>query len=630
MNVGLFGFLKKEEKTQQKETLPVVLRTENVNEALLKVSTSNNIPLSSLDFEILDFTTFIKVGDASEFVELDEQSRELVHMEEFLINEENEIKQVYEIEINRADFSDDFELIGEIKVNKHFTHAVYILKPESLLIYRPGIERKIKQELNKKKLRNSMLIELFDDKMNQDIEKIVAKIRVLGEIEHNEEIELCRGIDPIKNIEGQVIYHYLKRKENIKNELIFPVKKGEVLIEIIKPKQGRNGRNCKGKIIKVPKVREFNIPTINFNPKEIKKEENNEKIVYVALKDGYIYKEADLYSIKDEMEIKQINIKTGNVSGAKDSNVKLEVKESDALKEAIGDNMTVETTVLIVRGNVGNSAKINAEELTVHGQTHQKAKLYADKAFINVHKGYIEGREIEINRLEGGVVKGKKVKIKQAIGGKVIAEEVEFEIVGSHVEVYALKEIKIKKLKGSENKFIISPLEVLGLNADADKLEKKIEEIKRYIEIKTKEYNKRKNILIKNKPAIEKYMQSYRENKKKGVKTSSAILKKIKEYNEFKDKTLELKNEIFLLQKDMQEIQETLQNFQTAIFNAKIISLSPWTSYNRIEFDMVEPPVKLKYDTKGNEGVCGFKLKDYGDAFKIVKIKVDNDSGTEG
>jgi len=625
--LGLFDFLKKEEKTQKKETLPVVVRTENVNDALLKISASNNIPLSSLDFDILDFKTYIKVGN-SEFVELDEQSRELVHMEDFLINEENEFKQVYEIEIKKYEFLDDFEMIGEVKFNRYFTHATYILKKESLLIYNPELQARLKTELNKKKIRNSMLIELFDENMNKDIEKVIAKIRVLGELENNEEIELCSGVDPIQNIEGKVFYHYLTKKQNIKNELIFPVKTGDLLIEILKPQQGRNGRDCKGKIIKIPSVGEFTLPTINVNPKEIKKEENDKKILYIARKDGYIYKEGDIYTIKDEMEISQINLKTGNVSGAKDSNVTLDVKESDALKEAIADNMTVETTILNVRGNVGKSAKINAKELTIEGQTHQKAKIFADKAFVNVHKGYIEGKEIKINRLEGGTVKGKKVKIKQAIGGRVIAEEIEFDLMGSHLEVYALKEIKINKLKGSENRLTISPLEVLGLNADADKLEKQIEEIKRNIKIKTDEYNKRRQIIAKNKPTVEKLMSVYKQNKSTGVRTSQVIIKKIKEFNKLKEKTLELKNEILLLQKEMKALKETLENYQTAIFNAKIISLSPWSAYNRIEFDMVEPPVKLTYDTKGSEGACGFKLRDLGDTFKIVKIKVKNDSGS--
>jgi hypothetical protein len=626
MKLGLFKFLKKEEKKEKEVNLPIVLRTENVNEALLKVSSENNIPLSSLDFEILHYETFIKVGD-NDFVELDEQTKEVITTEEFLVNEENEIKQVYEIEIKKFEFADDLELIGDIEFNKYFTDVKYIIKPQSLIIYRPQIERRIKNELNKKKVKNSMLIDILDTDMDNDIEKIIAKVRVLGQLEHEETVRLCRGIDPIENIEGKVIYHYLKNRDK-KNELLFPVKKDEILIEIVKPIQGRNGRDCRGKIILIPKVREFNIPKINFKSNEIKKEEDERRIVYIALKDGYIYKDGEFYTIKDEMEIKQINIKTGNVRGAKDSNVKLEVKESDALKEAIADNMVVETTELIVRGNVGKSAKINALDLKVHGQTHQKAKIYANKAFINVHKGYVEGKEIEINRLESGMVKGKKVKINQAIGGKVIAEEVEFGIMGSHVEVYALKKIDIKKIKGSENKLIISPLKVLGLDADANKLEKQIEEVERNIEIKTKEYKKRKEILIKNKPTIEQYMKKYKENKQKGIKTSPSVLKKIKEYNEYKDKTLELKSEIMLLKKDLQELKETLQNFQNAIFNAKIIAHSPWPAYNRIEFDMVEPPIKLKYDTKGTEGTCGFKLKDYEDAYKIVKIKVKDDSST--
>lgn len=628
--MGLFDFLKKEE-TKKEIQLPFVVRTENVNESLMNVSKTNKIALSSLDFEILDFKTYIKIGNSGDFVEVDDKNKHFLQMRDFLINENNHIKQVYEIEIKKAKFDKNFELIGKMDVNKFLTRAKFIISPESTLVYKRNLEKRLKEELNKKKLRNSFLIELFDEKMNYDIEKVVAKLRVLGKLENEEEIELCHGIDPVENVEGKVLYHYLTKKENLENHLIFPVKKGDLLIEVIKAIQGKNGRDCRGKIIKIPKVRKFEIPDIHINPNEIKKEEDERKIKYIALKDGYIYKEGDSYSIKDKMEIRQINLKTGNVSGAKDSNIKLEVKESDALKEAIADNMVVETTVLIVRGNVGNSAKINAKELKIQGQTHQKAKIYADKAYINVHKGYAEGKEIEVNRLENGIVKGRKVKIKQAIGGKIIAHQVEVELMGSHLEIYALNEIVIKKLKGSENKLIISPAKVLDIGDDVDKIEKKIQEVERNIEIKISEYNKRKQILLKNKPTIERMVAQYKENKKKGIKTSPTTLKKIKEYNDFKDKTLELKNEIVMLKQELQELNETLQNFQTAIFNAKIVSYSPWTAYNRIEFDILEPPVKLTYDTKGDEGVCGFKIKDYGNEYKIVKIKVKkDDSGAKG
>jgi hypothetical protein len=290
--------------------------------------------------------------------------------------------------------------------------------------------------------------------------------------------------------------------------------------------------------------------------------------------------------------------------------------------------MKVETTFLVVRGNVGNSAKIVSKELRVEGQTHQKSKIKSGSAYVNIHKGYLEGKDVEVNRLEGGVIRGKNVKVKQAIGGKIFAHNVEVEILGSHVEIHALNEIKIKSLKGSENKLIISPKEVLGVKGSAEEIEKKIEEIKRHLEIKILNYNKRKQVIAKNKPVIQKLFKEYTENKKRGLKTPALTLKKIKEFNDFKEKTIELKEQIKHLQEEIKELKEHLQEYQIAIFNAKIISFSPWKAFNRIVFDMIEPPISLVYDTKGDEGVCGFKLKDLGDTYKIVKIKVKDDSGS--
>ena len=120
----------------------------------------------------------------------------------------------------------------------------------------------------------------------------------------------------------------------------------------------------------------------------------------------------------------------------------------------------------------------------------------------------------------------------------------------------------------------------------------------------------------------------YIENKKKGLKTSQNIIKKIKEFEIYKNKFLELKSEIEELKRDKEIILHDIDSVQNSAYLAKIISYSPWREFNRIEFDLIEPPVKLTYDTKGNEGICGFKLKDLGDDFKIVKIKVEDDIGS--
>jgi hypothetical protein len=626
--MGFFDFFKKDNKENKKEidALPLVVRVENINDALLNISKKYNIPLSSLDFEILEVKTYIKTEDDPEFVEVDEESKIFLANEDFLRNEKNEIKQVYEIEIKKYEIS-DFELIGDMKINNKFTEAKFIISPKSLLI---NVDfDKLKKELNKKKVRNSLLINIFDEEMNKSIERIVAKIKIIGSLENEEEIILCKGLDEIPTIQGEIIYHYKKNETSLKKELIYPVKKDEILIEIKKPRLGKNGRNCKGKIIPVEKVKDFEIPNITYDNKTIKKEENKEKIVFIALKNGYLYKDGDLFTVKDEIEVRQINIKTGNVKGAEDNDIKIDVKESDALKEAIGDNTIVETTKLIVRGNVGNSAKVKAKILEIMGQTHKKSKIYTKKGEINVHKGYVEADEIKITRLEGGIVKANKVKISQVIGGEIYAKKVDIEILGSHLTCYALEEIKIHILKGSENKLIIAPAKVLG-ETDINKLQIKLEEIKRDLRINITNYNKRIKILKENKNSVDELKKLYLENKSKGIKTSSTIIKKIKEYNLFKEKTFEIKEKIEELKKEIKELEETINKFQNIILFAKIVSLSPWTPYNRIEFDLIEPPVKLTYDTKGNEGVCGFKLKDFGDAYKIVKIKIKdkNDSGS--
>jgi thiol-disulfide isomerase/thioredoxin len=411
--------------------------------------------------------------------------------------------------------------------------------------------------------------------------------------------------------------------------LIYPVKKGDILIEIKKPKSGKNGRNCKGEIILAKRVRKFEIPTFFYDEETIKKGENEDNILFLALKNGYLYKEKDEYVIKDSISINQIDIKTGDVKGARDSDVKIEVTESDALKESIGDNSVVETSVLSVKGNVGNSAFIKCKDLKVYGQTHKKSKIFSDKAEINIHKGFVEGKEIKIDRLEGGIVKGNRVFIFQAIGGKIYAKEINIDLLGSHIQCYALEKIIINTIIGEENKLIISPQKVLG-NIDVDSLKKKLNELKRILDINVKQYKKNLQELSENKEYVKKLKVTYLENKSKGLKTPYSLIKKIKEFEVFKNKTYKLKIKIENIKKEINEIENTIKKIQNITLFAKIISFSPWKAFNRIGFDLIEPPIKLVYDTKGNEGVYGFKLKKENKNFKIVKIKVreHNDSGT--
>ena len=614
--MGFFNFKKKVEK---KEFQPKVVLTENVNKELLKIAKEYELPISSLDFKLLSYKTYIKFPD-TDFLEADKESLEKFMIKENLLNEDSKIKQVYEIEIIKFRPSNNFELLGKIIVNSNYTKAEFIVSKNSVCKINNIYER-VKEELNKKKIRNSLLID-FLDLMDEDIKNLQNIIFIDEKLNNDFKIRLCEGIESVKTINGKIIYYFKKYKTKEK-KLIYPVKEEENLIEIILPKEGQNGRDCKGKIIKIQKAKEFNVPNIEFDEKTIEKKINDERIKFIAKRDGYIIKEDGKFIIKDKMEVKQINIRTGNVENADKSDIKLKIKESDVLKEAITDDMRVETTELYVKGNVGNKAKIKAKKLEINGQTHKNSKILTEDAFINVHKGEVKAKKIKINRLEGGIVRAENVEIELALGGMVYAKNIKINKLLSHNKFFASKLIQICEVKGEENLLAISPKRVLK-EIDIEAMEKRITQIDQYINVKKREYEKLKKIYLENKNAIEEYKKLYLKNKKNGKKTSLLVVKKLREFKELANKINDFKAEILILKKEKEHIKEEIEYLQNGIYKAKIISNSNWEPFNRIMFELIEPPVHFIYDTKVGDEKCGFKLKSE-DELRITKIRVKND-----
>ena len=613
------GLFFKKKKEDIKEFKPKIVLTENVNEEILKVAKEYNISYSSLDFNLLSYKTFIKFEENSDFIEATKEDIERFLIKDNLVNENVEIKQIYEIEIVKYKIRDEFELIGEMRIDRDYTYAEFIVSKNSIIRIN-NIFDEVKKELNKKKIRNSLLINIFD-LMDEDIKKLQNVIFIDGKLNSDFKIKLCKGLKPIKSIKGKVIYHFKKTKDE--KRLLYPVKQEDVIIEIILPKKGVNGRDCRGRIIKVDDVSNFSIPEVFFDEKSIERKVMDDRIFFIAKKDGYITKDDGKLIIKDEMEVRQINLKTGNVKDADKSDVKLHIKEKDVLKEAIMDNMVVETTELYVKGNVGNKAKVKAKKLKIEGQTHKNSKIITESGEINVHKGTIKAKKIKINRLEGGRVRADEVEIDIALGGEVYAKRIKINKMLSHNKFFASEEIRVCEDKGEENLLAISPKKVLK-DIDPDKLQKKLQEIEQFIGIKSREFAKLKKIYDSIKDTMNEYKKEYLENKKKNIKTSSVIIKKLKEFKVLTDKMDSFKREIILLKKEKESILSTLDYLQSGIYNAKILSNSKWLPFNRIKFELIEPPVKIVYDTKGNEGKCGFKLKDE-ENLRIVKIRINND-----
>ena len=622
--MGLFKMFKhKEEKNNKLQFSPQVIKTDNVSQTLAEISKTYNISVSNLDFDILTVETFVKLDQESDFVSIDEQTIDLIKKRNLLENQFFEIKQSYELKIRKFDFSDNFELIGKLGANKTLTEAFYDVSPASILNYSEMLEHILIEELERKKIKSGMIIrfEPLESNFLSDIKELVTKIRVLGGINEDFRIHLCKGIKPIPPVKMRVIEHYKNREEeDIRfKELIYPIHKDDLILEILKPKKGKNGRNCRGKFIKVDKLRDSEIPQFKIKD-DVLKREDEDRIRYISNKNGYVYIKEGVIIIKDELEINQISLRTGDVRGAENSDVKLEIKESNFLKEAIRDGMVVETTELLVKGNIGNGAKVKAKKLKIEGQTHRHSKILSFDADINIHKGSLKGKNILIHRLEGGIVEGDNIHILQAISGKVIGKKIKIDLMGSHLTLISSELIEIETLKGSENRFIIDESLVTKKWGDIEKMENRIKELEIDFRKKKEIFNDNKAIILRNKFTIDELKMGIKEKQKLKIAVPPSWFQKLKKFNEFIKKTKLLEERLKKIKEEIEIIKGELDSMQNSLFLAKIISKSGFGEFNRIEFHLIEPPIKIVYDTKPEDEYNNlFMLKDLGEMNYVIK-----------
>jgi hypothetical protein len=635
--VGLFDIFKTKQKdieldNKESKFTTQIVKTDNVSKSLSEIAKKYNLALSSIDFNILNVETYIRLHKDDDFVLMDDETENLIIKEKLLLNEDFEIKQSYEIRVQKFIFLDDFELIGKFQANKSLTRATFVVSPNSLLNYSRKLESQILDELYKKKLKSQMIIQFkpFEEKLLDDIKNLITKIRVVGMIEDDFSVTLCEAITPIEPVKMEIIEHYkvLAKEDEFVKELIYPIKKDDVIIEIIKPQEGKNGRNCRGEYIKVSELKESKIPEFKINGNEAIKKEDTESIKYISNKNGYVYLKGNVIFVKDELEVNQISLKTGNVKGAQESDVKLEVNESDVMKEAIRDGMVVETTELLVKGNIGNNTRIKAKKLVIEGQTHRNSKIVAIDVDINIHRGLLKGKEVLIHRLEGGRVEAEKVHILQAIGGEVIAKEIKIDLLGSHITLISSDLIEIQTLKGSENKFIIDESQVEHKTEYIQKQEKTIKEL----EIKFRQYKEKydinKQIILRNKFSINELKEKINKYKQNNLPIKPVWLQKLKKYNDFVKQTKKIEDSLKEIKEKIESIKNELDKMQNSIFLAKVISHSGFSEFNRIEFHLIEPFLTITYDTKETDrDIEVFMLKDFGEMdYKIVGSKDDSSS----
>ncbi|MGZ8547122.1 MAG: flagellar assembly protein A [Sulfuricurvum sp.] len=587
-------------------TIPsIVTRTSNVVKELFSVAENHKVSIKTLDFRVLEAQTFIRMlNEGEDWIELVTAQEIAGISKEKYLNPNFELKQIYEIEI----FSIKKPVSSlEISIGGNSTLCkIYLtIKASSNVTYSETFEEEFFELISKKKLRANLMIGIFDSIMRPNLAELIAQIRTHGHyhFETQERYLVAQGYEPVITIDDQLILHYDKKHQNMdeagridyaKRGYIASVVKDDLLIEYIKPLKGEIGRNVRGELL-APKE-----PVVRYEPtftvgEKIKQSETQKSIEWRAVVGGYVTYENSVYNIKTEMDVKEISFRsTGSIDTQLDADVSINVKEKDALRDAIGTGMAVTVNVIHIDGNVGPEAKVTAHKATVEGQVHSTATILADELSINIHKGKAYGKEIHITRLEHGIVEGEQVFITQAVGGKVHAKEIVVETLGSHTQLTASHRIEIKRLQGGENILTIDPL----LSKPRELLEKDIAQIKAakiIFEQSEKELLEYEKTMRENEGSFEEIKKKLVQYKKNNIKIPVAYAQKYQQFQLFWRKLEILREEHREKQEHFTRISEQYIVLQNEIFDARIINHGRWHNYNEIIFKLIEPPIDVTY-----------------------------------
>ena len=617
---------------------PFVVRTQNIAKELVSAAGNYGLKASELDFNLLSVQTFLGTkGSKDEPEEVFGEELEKLEDESILADPNMEITQSYEVEIIKANSVDNpfAHLALSIGANPSMTRLFASIKPGSVLTYYDGVEADLRNFINKRKLRANMLINIWEKNFTEEIAKFIAKVRVADVLTIDKRIsfEVGRSLESVETIDDELIMHYQKAEkgesekvDHVNRGYVQGVVKGDLLIEYVKPRRGVSGRNCRGEFIAPTEPTIANAPTFNVS-ENIEVIETEENIEYRAKTGGYITFEGGVYDIRIEVEVSEINFKTtGSIGAGIDSDVVINVKESDPFKDAIGQGMEVEAKEINVEGNVGNNAKLKARKIVIGGLTHQSSFVEGDDVEIKIHKGTVKGKNIKIERLEQGVVEGEHVEIDQAAGGKIIAKRVIIKTLASHVEIISNELIEITHFKGEENSFTISPI---LYDEDKESLSGTEEEStvqKRKIRAIEEEIVEKKKTLDDNASSIVDLKKRLAHYKKSGAKMPSSFVTKFKEFQGLQQRVVILQKELKQNRDKLELIVSQSTNLQSDVFKAKIVNKDTYKGHNEIRFKLLEPELELYYVPKGGTGERCFVLEEDEETgeFKIVgKQEID-------
>jgi len=622
--VGIFDIFKKEEsldikeQTSKKEFKDILLESFNVEKDLKKVASKYDMDVKELDFTIISYKSYYRKKSDEKYKLIKEINAEEILTKENLIDPEFSIRQQYKINIYKKR-GNTFPIKILLGTNHDFTKIYATFKKNSSLEYHNTLEKDLITEINKKKLRQGIYIGIFDDVLKESVKKVSSHVMVNKALKEDMKLVVCEGIPRfIESKEFVNLVFLEKRAEENKNislkdqTNLATVKKGDVVIEVIKSQKGQDGRNCKGEFL--PKGTSESASSLKYEDITIgeflEEKDEGDRILFIAKKDGYVLQEGNHFDISDDIVVDQINIKTTGSIRAGDKDIKVHVENNDETMDAIGAGVVLDTKEVKTKGNVANNAKITADIVEIDGQTHQSSTIKGKKVKVHLHRGFIEADKADIGTLEGGRVIADEVFVDTLSGGEIKAKKISINRLISNANLFASELIEISIVDGNSNHLYIDPKAQRGYDEIVTNLEEEIKDIEFKIKKHTSELKALKRKIMADQESVEEIKKRVLEIKAQRQRPPQAMLNKIKEDKENKMEFNKIIKVIKDLKATLEELRSKIANFNEAIFDARVVVNSPWKDYNEVIFRVVEPKREVKRVMNENEvaNVLGLKV----------------------
>lgn len=574
----------------------IISYTANPYKELLEVASRTDIELAKLDFTLLAFSSWYRFGDA-QWEKISEKDLIIFENDEEFLKSNLQIKQEYKIEIFQINEPNIIANCIQLVANKNLTKIVAQIDTKNL-VYHDKLALELMQNIYKKMLKLKFLIGIRTFNFKKQLLFLANKVKDKS-IKQAVKIVVAKGIDPSPTQDEKLVLVYKDKATNFtldeQRSGIIAVEENELVLKHIKAKDGTNGRDLKLHFLKVLKAVEHKLKVSCSDAFRI--EENEEAIEYFAAKKGFVVENADKFDIANVLDFSNMKFKNiGVIKAGLNNDVTINVKTLSEMEEAVNSGIGIECYDLNITGNVAGNTRLSATNLNINGTTHTRCKIEAKQAYIKVHRGYIEGEDINIDLLENGNVKGKVVKIKKSLGGTIEADKLYIEELVNHNTSIFYENAVVGKFSGENNKFNVKiknsennhEEEFFKIKNKLSKLALKIKTLKKII-------NSNKNGIV----IIEKKVEELKNANKNIPEQYQKIIRKFKLYTQELIKIQNQEQELLLKQED---INKELLKAQDELFKAKMINKSgKWSDMNEIRFYINIPKQELFYSPSTQE-----------------------------